>query len=65
MEKLCLIYDYFIQGYLKEGYGKLINLYCHLLISKLDFHRRNPRFPGNLMISDDELERICENDINN
>ncbi|XP_063225058.1 huntingtin-interacting protein 1 isoform X2 [Bacillus rossius redtenbacheri] len=51
--------------HLREGYGKLIQLYCQLLISKLDFHRRNPRFPGNLQVTKEELESIGENDINN
>ncbi|GLH09480.1 uncharacterized protein GBIM_14586 [Gryllus bimaculatus] len=50
--------------HLREGYGKLIQLYCQLLITKLDFHRRNPRFPGNLQVSREELESIGENDIN-
>ncbi|XP_075220434.1 huntingtin-interacting protein 1-like isoform X2 [Lycorma delicatula] len=52
-------------GLLKEGYGKLIQLYCNLLMVKLDFHRRNPRFPGNLVVSKEELDSIGENDINN
>ncbi|XP_067010685.2 huntingtin-interacting protein 1 isoform X4 [Anabrus simplex] len=51
--------------HLREGYGKLIQLYCQLLITKLDFHRRNPRFPGNLQVTKEELESIGENDINN
>ncbi|XP_044732673.1 huntingtin-interacting protein 1 isoform X2 [Chrysoperla carnea] len=50
--------------HLREGYGKLINLYCSLLKTKLDFHRRNPRFPGNLVVTKQELEAIGENDIN-
>lgn len=50
---------------MKEGYGKLIHHYCLLLIAKLDFHRHNPRFPGNLILSKEELDRIGENDINN
>ena len=54
----------FIQGLFKDGYGKLIYLYCHLLVVKLDFHRKNPRFPGNLMIKDESIEAICEHDIN-
>ncbi|RZF34499.1 hypothetical protein LSTR_LSTR011741 [Laodelphax striatellus] len=52
-------------GHLKEGYGKLIQLYCKLLLEKLAFHRRNPRFPGNLVVSKEELDSIGENDINN
>uniref|UniRef100_A0A1B6E1U0 ENTH domain-containing protein n=1 Tax=Clastoptera arizonana TaxID=38151 RepID=A0A1B6E1U0_9HEMI len=52
-------------GHLREGYGKLIHHYCKLLLAKLDFHKRNPRFPGNLVLSKEELDRIGENDINN
>ena len=52
-------------GHLKDGYGKLICLYCRLLIVKLDFHRKNPRFPGNMAMKDEELEAVCENDIHN
>ncbi|XP_077298661.1 huntingtin-interacting protein 1-like isoform X2 [Arctopsyche grandis] len=51
--------------HLKEGYGKLIQLYCTLLITKINFHDRNPRFPGNLQITGEELYAIGENDINN
>lgn len=51
-------------GHIKDGYGKLIYLYCRLLVVKLDFHRRNSRFPGNLFLKDEELELICEHDIN-
>ncbi|KAK7597678.1 hypothetical protein V9T40_009903 [Parthenolecanium corni] len=51
--------------HLKEGYGKLIQQYCQLLLVKLDFHMKNPGFPGNLVLSAEELEKIGENDINN
>jgi len=51
-------------GYLKDGYGKLISLYCRLLVAKIKFHQRNPKFPGSLMIPDGALEQACENDIN-
>ncbi|KAL0272699.1 UNVERIFIED_CONTAM: hypothetical protein PYX00_005571 [Menopon gallinae] len=51
--------------HLREGYGKLIQDYTRFLITKLDFHRRNPRFPGNLVVTEEELESIGENDINN
>ncbi|XP_046984239.1 huntingtin-interacting protein 1 [Schistocerca americana] len=51
--------------HLREGYGKLIQIYCSLLMTKLDFHRRNPRFPGNMQVTQEELESIGENDINN
>ncbi|XP_050515261.1 huntingtin-interacting protein 1 isoform X3 [Diabrotica virgifera virgifera] len=52
-------------GHLKEGYGKMIRLYTSLLIYKLEFHMRNPRFPGNLGVTAEELESIAGNDINN
>nr|XP_027203419.1 huntingtin-interacting protein 1-like [Dermatophagoides pteronyssinus] len=51
-------------GLLKQGYGKLIHSYCSLLVNKIDFHIRNPRFPGNLIITDGDLDRIGENDVN-
>lgn len=50
--------------HLREGYGQLILLYIRLLITKLDFHKRNPRIPGNLQVTAEELEAIGENDIN-
>ncbi|VEN49602.1 unnamed protein product [Callosobruchus maculatus] len=52
-------------GHLREGYGRMIRLYTALLINKLEFHRRNPRFPGHLGVTADELESIAGNDINN
>ncbi|XP_034241716.1 huntingtin-interacting protein 1 isoform X2 [Thrips palmi] len=52
-------------GHLRESYGKLIQQYTQLLIVKLDFHRRNPRFPGNLEVSKEELDAIGENNVNN
>lgn len=51
--------------HLREGYGKLVHLYCNLLICKLKFHARNPRFPGNMLLTADELDAIAENDVNN
>lgn len=35
------------------------------MITKLDFHRRNPGFPGNLVLSEEDLNRIGDNDVNN
>ncbi|CAB3366934.1 Hypothetical predicted protein [Cloeon dipterum] len=52
-------------GHLKEGYGTLISRYCTLLITKLKFHQQNPKFPGNLQVTPDELMNFGENDINN
>ncbi|XP_013164988.1 PREDICTED: huntingtin-interacting protein 1 isoform X2 [Papilio xuthus] len=51
--------------HLREGYGRLVHLYCALLVSKLKFHQRNPRFPGNMQLTADELDAIAENDVNN
>ncbi|XP_059052001.1 huntingtin-interacting protein 1 [Achroia grisella] len=51
--------------HLREGYGKLVHLYCSLLMCKLKFHARNPRFPGNMQLTADELDAIAENDVNN
>lgn len=39
-------------------------MYIRLLVTKIDFHRRNPRIPGNLQLTAEELEAIGENDIN-
>jgi huntingtin interacting protein 1 len=50
--------------HLRDEYGRLIHLYIRLLITKLDFHKRNPRMPGNLQVTSEELEAIGENDIN-
>ncbi|GIY04453.1 huntingtin-interacting protein 1 [Caerostris extrusa] len=51
-------------GLLKDGYGRLIQCYCALLIAKLEFHRKNPRFPGNLSVTDEQLDDIGERDVN-
>ncbi|KAH9389798.1 histidine permease [Tyrophagus putrescentiae] len=51
-------------GLLKQGYGKLIQNYCSLLVNKMDFHYRNQRIPGNLIISNSDLDSIGENDVN-
>uniref|UniRef100_A0A8C9VA76 Huntingtin interacting protein 1 n=1 Tax=Scleropages formosus TaxID=113540 RepID=A0A8C9VA76_SCLFO len=52
-------------GHMSEGYGKLCSLYLKLLITKMDFHVKNPRFPGNLQMSDRQLDEAGENDVNN
>jgi len=54
-----------LKVHLKDGYGKLIQQYCQLLLTKLDFHKRNPGFPGNLVLSEEDLCRIGDNDVNN
>ncbi|MGH0155642.1 UNVERIFIED_CONTAM: hypothetical protein FKN15_059529 [Acipenser sinensis] len=52
-------------GHLSEGYGKLCSIYLKLLITKMEFHSKNPRFPGNLMMTDKQLDEAGENDVNN
>ncbi|CAG0896444.1 unnamed protein product [Cyprideis torosa] len=48
-------------GHLKDGYGRLISLYCKLLVTKLQFHNRFPGFPGNLEISDEQIRKLFGN----
>ncbi|CAN0337794.1 unnamed protein product [Lampetra fluviatilis] len=52
-------------GHLNEGYGRMVSMYVKLLITKMDFHIKNPAFPGNLMMTDAQLEATGENDVNN
>lgn len=42
----------------------MIRLYTQLLMIKLEFHKRNPRFPGHLGVTQEELESMGANDIN-
>lgn len=51
-------------GHLADGYGLCILQYTKLLINKLNFHDRNPKFPGSLVLKRGELEKIAANDIN-
>ncbi|NWX90688.1 HIP1 protein, partial [Nothoprocta ornata] len=52
-------------GHLSEGYGQLCSIYLKLLRTKMEFHTKNPRFPGNLQMSDRQLDEAGENDVNN
>ncbi|XP_069767277.1 huntingtin-interacting protein 1 isoform X6 [Narcine bancroftii] len=52
-------------GHLSEGYGRLSCVYLKLLIIRMEFHSKNPRFPGNLQMTDRQLEETGENDVNN
>ncbi|KAI5611133.1 huntingtin-interacting protein 1, partial [Silurus asotus] len=52
-------------SHLSEGYGKLCSIYLRLLITKMEFHIKNPRFPGNLQMTNRQLEEAGENDVNN
>ncbi|CRL04511.1 CLUMA_CG017588, isoform C [Clunio marinus] len=51
-------------GHLNDGYGLCIKHYTKLLVTKIEFHDRNPRFPGSLVLKRGELEQIAGNDIN-
>nr|XP_015223174.1 PREDICTED: huntingtin-interacting protein 1 isoform X1 [Lepisosteus oculatus] len=52
-------------GHLSEGYGRLCSIYLKLLITKMEFHIKNPHFPGNLQMTDRQLDEAGENDVNN
>ena len=52
-------------GRVPESYGTVISSYCKLLVTKLDFHRNNPQFPGHMTLTDDELETFCNRDVDN
>uniref|UniRef100_A0A8C0KKB8 Huntingtin interacting protein 1 n=1 Tax=Canis lupus dingo TaxID=286419 RepID=A0A8C0KKB8_CANLU len=48
-----------------EGYGQLCSIYLRLLRTKMEYHTKNPRFPGNLQMSDRQLDEAGESDVNN
>jgi len=50
--------------HVEDGYGQLIFKYCTLLYNRINFLVRNPRFPNDLKVSDEQLEEIGEGDIN-
>ncbi|XP_063670373.1 huntingtin-interacting protein 1-like isoform X1 [Pan troglodytes] len=52
-------------GHLSEGYGQLCSIYLKLLRTKMEYHTKNPRFPGNLQMSDCQLDEAGESDVNN
>ncbi|KFP63278.1 Huntingtin-interacting protein 1, partial [Cariama cristata] len=57
-------------GHLSEGYGQLCSIYLKLLRTKMAIpppqpQQGNPRFPGNLQMSDRQLDEAGENDVNN
>lgn len=52
-------------GHLKDNpYGRLIQIYASLLIKKIEFHASNIRFPGNLAVTDADLDIMGEGDVN-
>lgn len=52
-------------GHLSEGYGQLCSIYLKLLRTRMEYHTKNPRFPGNLQMSDRQLDEAGESDVNN
>ena len=52
-------------GHLKDDYGTLILHYCKLVLTKLEFHSRNPEIPGNLVLSDAAIVALGDGDVNN
>ncbi|XP_055462126.1 huntingtin-interacting protein 1 [Psammomys obesus] len=52
-------------GHLSEGYGQLCSVYLKLLRTRMEYHTKNPRFPGNLQMSDRQLDEAGESDVNN
>ncbi|KAH1179090.1 hypothetical protein KIL84_000421, partial [Mauremys mutica] len=60
-----LLRDGHPNSHLSEGYGQLCSIYLKLLRTKMEFHMKNPRFPGNLQMSDRQLDEAGENDVNN
>lgn len=51
-------------GHLQDGVGHCIQAYTKLIVTKLDFHEKNPYFPGSLVIDFKDLERVAGDDIN-
>lgn len=49
--------------HVEGGYGQLIHKYCTLLYNRINFLRRNPRFPNDLKVSDEQLDDIGERDV--
>uniref|UniRef100_A0A1A9VT65 I/LWEQ domain-containing protein n=1 Tax=Glossina austeni TaxID=7395 RepID=A0A1A9VT65_GLOAU len=51
-------------GHLQDGVGACIESYTKLLVNKLQFHEKNPIFPGSLRLEFSEIEKFAENDAN-
>lgn len=62
--RIHLLISVILKGHLNDGYGISIRHYTKLLVTKLEFHDRNPRVPGNLTLKRGELESIGGNDVN-
>uniref|UniRef100_A0A5S6QSI8 I/LWEQ domain-containing protein n=1 Tax=Trichuris muris TaxID=70415 RepID=A0A5S6QSI8_TRIMR len=51
--------------HVKDDSCQLIRNYCSLLVTKLEFHQRNPQIPGNMVLTAEQLESIGQKDVNN
>uniref|UniRef100_A0A914XKE5 Huntingtin interacting protein 1 n=1 Tax=Plectus sambesii TaxID=2011161 RepID=A0A914XKE5_9BILA len=51
--------------HLREGYGRLISIYCKLIANRLAFHQRNPSIPGSLQLTDSQINSLGGGDVNN
>lgn len=51
-------------GHLSDSYGLLDSYYCKLLVQKLTFHKKHPKLPGNLEITEEYISESTFNDAN-
>uniref|UniRef100_A0A1I8AQ08 I/LWEQ domain-containing protein n=1 Tax=Steinernema glaseri TaxID=37863 RepID=A0A1I8AQ08_9BILA len=47
-----------------SGYGASNTAYLKMLVSRLEFHKRNPSIPGNFNLNDSQLNVVLSADIN-
>ncbi|KRZ46383.1 Huntingtin-interacting protein 1 [Trichinella pseudospiralis] len=52
-------------SHLKEGGGMLIKHYCTVLVKKLIFHQHNQQIPGNLSLTESQLEALGSEGVDN
>ncbi|XP_032823370.2 huntingtin-interacting protein 1-related protein-like [Petromyzon marinus] len=49
-------------GQMHSRFGQMVSVYIKLLLTKMEFHEKNPIFPPNLAVSDAKLEEAGGND---
>uniref|UniRef100_A0A0N5A165 ENTH domain-containing protein n=1 Tax=Parastrongyloides trichosuri TaxID=131310 RepID=A0A0N5A165_PARTI len=54
----------FWQHLKSSGFGKCNNAYCNMLNNRLNFHKRHHIFPGNLNLTEGQLNTLLNADIN-
>uniref|UniRef100_F1KS91 Huntington interacting protein related 1 n=1 Tax=Ascaris suum TaxID=6253 RepID=F1KS91_ASCSU len=47
-----------------SGYGLSNTSYCRMLVSRIEFHKRNATIPGSLQLTDTQLNTIVNADVN-